>query len=146
VAIITTDAFPNDFFSGRVARIAPVLKEQSRQARVEIDIANEDMRLKPGMFVRTQLQFAVHENAATVPISALVTRNGTQGVFLADRQEQIARFVPVRLGIVTSDRAEVLDPSLSGEVVTLGVHLMVDGASIIIPDSRERAASAAEQT
>lgn len=146
VAIITTDAFPNDFFSGRVARIAPVLKEQSRQARVEIDIANEDMRLKPGMFVRTQLQFAVHENAATVPISALVTRNGTQGVFLADRQELIARFVPVRLGIVTSDRAEVLDPSLSGEVVTLGVHLIVDGAAIIIPDSREGAASAAEQT
>jgi hypothetical protein len=60
--------------------------------------------------------------------------------------EHIARFVPVTLGITTSDRAEVLDPSLSGEVVTLGIHLVVDGAPITIPEQPGRGGLWAEQT
>jgi RND family efflux transporter MFP subunit len=145
-AIISTDAFPRETFSGRVSRIAPLLKERSRQARVEIEIFNESMQLKPGMFVRTQIQYAVREKATVVPVSALVTRNGAQGVFLADRQSHTARFVPVTLGITTRDRAEVLDPPLTGDVVTLGIHLVVDGAPITIPEPREQAASLGEQT
>jgi RND family efflux transporter MFP subunit len=145
-AIVTTDAYPGEIFTGHVARIAPVLKEQSRQARVEIEIPNEHMRLKPGMFVRTRIQFAVHENATVVPVSAIVTRNGTQGVFIADRQTASARFVPVTLGIITQDRAQVLEPALTGEVITLGIHLMVDGTAITISESVKQAASPAEQT
>jgi len=145
-AIVTTDAYPGEIFTGHVARIAPVLKEQSRQARVEIEVPNEQMRLKPGMFVRTRIQFAVHENATVVPVSAIVTRNGTQGVFIADRQTASARFVPVTLGIITQDRAQVLEPALTGEVITLGIHLMVDGTAITISESVKQAASPAEQT
>ncbi len=145
-ATVTTDAFPGEVFTGHVARIAPVLKEQSRQARVEIEIPNEHMRLKPGMFVRTRIQFAVHENATVIPVSALITRNGKQGVFLADRETASARFVPVTLGITTHDRVQVIEPDLSGEVVTLGVHLMVEGAAINIADSVKQAASPTEQS
>lgn len=145
-AIVTTDAYPGEIFTGHVARIAPVLKEQSRQARVEIEVPNEQMRLKPGMFVRTRIQFAVHENATVVPVSAIVTRNGTQGVFIADRQTASARFVPVTLGIITQDRAQVLEPALTGEVITLGIHLMVDGTAITISKSVKQAASPAEPT
>ena len=137
LATVTTDAHPGETFTGRVARVAPVLKESSRQARVEIEIANERMRLKPGMFVRAHIQFAVHENATMVPVSALVTRNGTQGVFWVDRQERIARFVPVTIGITTRERAQILAPPLSGEVVTLGIHFVVDGAAITIRESPE---------
>lgn len=144
-AIVTTDAYPGESFTGHVARIAPVLKEQSRQARVEIEIPNEHMRLKPGMFVRTRIQFAVHENATVVPVSAIVTRNGTQGVFIADRETANARFVPVTLGIITNDRAQVLEPALTGEVITLGIHLMVDDTAITISESVKHAASPAEQ-
>jgi RND family efflux transporter MFP subunit len=145
-AIVTTDAYPGESFTGHVARIAPVLKEQSRQARVEIEIPNEHMRLKPGMFVRTRIRFAVHENATVVPVSAIVTRNGTQGVFIADRQTASARFVPVTLGITAHDRVQVLEPALTGEVITLGIHLMVDGTAITISESVKQAASPAEQT
>jgi RND family efflux transporter MFP subunit len=145
-AIITTDAFPDRTFTGRVIRIAPLLKEQSRQARVEIEIPNEQMWLKPGMFVRARIQFALHENATVVPIAALVTRAGAQGVFVADRRENVARFVPVTIGITTADHAEVLDPPLEGEVVTMGIHLVVDGAAITIPENTTRTAASAEQT
>ncbi len=132
-AVISTDAFPGRTFTGKVIRIAPILKETSREARVELEIPNAQKILKPGMFARVQIQFNEHKNATVVPVAALVKRNGTQGVFLADLQEQKARFVPVTIGIVNGAQAEVLNPPITGAVVTLGHHLLEDGSSIVLP-------------
>ena len=135
-AVISTDAFPGRTFIGKVIRIAPLLKETSREARVEIEIPNAQKLLKPGMFVRVQIQFDEHKNATVVQVAALVKRNGIQGVFLADLQEQKAQFVPVTIGIVNSVQAEVLNPPITGAVVTLGQHLLEDGSSIVLPDKK----------
>jgi RND family efflux transporter MFP subunit len=137
-AVISTDAFPGQTFSGRVVRIAPLLMEKSREARIEIEISNKQRRLKPGMFVRVQIEFQQHENATVVPIAALVKRNGQQGVFELDRSEKKAHFVPVELGIVNGTQAEILNPPLSDAVVTLGPHLLEDGSKIILPDETPR--------
>ncbi len=137
-ALISTDAFPGQTFSGKVVRIAPLLMEKSREARIEIEISNDQRLLKPGMFVRVQIEFKQHENVTVVPIAALVKRNGKQGVFEVDRSEKKARFVPVELGIVNGTRAEILNPQLSGAVVTLGQHLLEDGSKIILPDETRK--------
>ncbi|MGD9239029.1 MAG: efflux RND transporter periplasmic adaptor subunit [Desulfobacterales bacterium] len=133
-ALISTDAFPGRTFRGRVIRIAPLLMEKSREARIEIEISNNQRLLKPGMFVRVQIEFEQHENVTVVPIAALVKRNGEQGVFEVDRSEKKAHFVPVELGIVNGTQAEILNPPLSDAVVTLGQHLLEDGGNIILPD------------
>ena len=132
-ASINTDAFPGQIFSGKVIRIAPLLMEKAREARVEIEIPNAQMLLKPGMFIRVQIEFELHENATVIPLAALVKRNGNQGVFVVDGQEKKARFVPVTLGIVSEAQAEILKPRLTGSVVTLGQHLLEDGSDIILP-------------
>ena len=74
-----------------------------------------------------------------MPITALVQRDGRRGVFLADTDKMTARFVPLELGTVTSEVAEVLDPPISGKVITLGHHLLSDGGSIRLPETREKA-------
>lgn len=132
-AVITTDAFPEKSFPGTIIRVAPILRETSRQARVEIEVANPQRLLKPGMFIRAQIEFAKHDDATVVPVAALARRGGQQGVFLADTQKRKARFVPVTVGITHNGLAEVLKPTLSGEVVTLGQHLLEDGSAIILP-------------
>lgn len=137
-ALIDTDAFPGQTFTGKVVRIAPLLMEKARAARVEIEIPNEQMLLKPGMFVRVQIEFEQHENATVIPLAALVKRNGNQGVFVVDRQEKKARFVPVTVGIVDETRVEILKPQLSGAVITLGQHLLEDGADIILPNEMSK--------
>ena len=136
-AVISTDAFPGFTFSGKVIRIAPILKEKSREARVEIEIPNVQKLLKPGMFVRVHIQFDEHHNATVVPVTSLVKRNGKQGVFIADLKEKKARFIPVTVGIVNGIKAEILNPTITGAVVTLGHHMLEDGASIILPDKEK---------
>ena len=48
-----------------------------------------------------------------------------------------AFFRPVKVGIIEGENAEVLEPAdLSGYAVVLGQHLLQDGMSIILPESR----------
>ncbi len=138
-AIITTDAFPGHRFKGKVIRIAPLLKEKSREARVEIEIPNKDKLLKPGMFIKAQIRFDQHENATLVPVAAIVKRNGVQGLFLADLKQRKAKFVEITVGIANNTQAEIIAPPLTGAVVTLGHHLLEDGGSIILPAGKHRA-------
>jgi len=133
---VSTDAFPGKSFAGRVLRVAPLLKETSRQARVEAEVPNPDYLLKPGMYTPVQIEFARHQQATVVPVSALARRNNQEGVFLADTDNMKAQFVPLRLGIRTAELAEVIEPPLEGLVVTLGHHLLEDGAAIRLPGEK----------
>jgi len=136
-SIVTTDAYPDKTFTGSVVRIAPLLKESSRQARVEIEVPSPDQLLKPGMFVRAKIEFARHDNATLVPFAALVRREDKEGIFIADMNNLKARFVPVTTGIINGELAEVIEPKISGLVVTLGNHLLEDGSDIMLPENKD---------
>ena len=133
-ALISTDALPDKTMSGEIVRIAPLLKETSREARIEIEFANPEGLFKPGMFINIQIEFATHDDATVVPVSSVVKRDNQQGVFLADMENKVAQFVPVKVGISNSELAEIIEPStFSGYVVTLGQHLLAHGSPIILP-------------
>ena len=133
-AILTTDAYPGVEFKGKVARIAQLLEEGTRQAEVQLEISNPELKLKPGMFVRVLLEFASKDNAVIVPRNAIVKRDGQQGVFQVDPGKRIAQFVPVELGISSGNRVEITSPELELPVATLGNHLLTDGVPVLIPE------------
>jgi RND family efflux transporter MFP subunit len=133
-AAIEVDAFPGKEFSGRVSRIAPKLQESSRVAQMEVEVANDSLYLKPGMFCNVKVALAEKDSAQVVPTEAVVTRNGGSGVFVVTGGEAIAHYVPVEIGISASDRTEILSPELEGVVVTLGQHLLQDGSAVILPE------------
>ncbi len=135
-AVISTDALPGKTVSGEIIRIAPLLKETSREARIEIEIPNSEGLLKPGMFVNVQIEFEALDDATVVPVSSVVKRDNQQGVFLVDMENKIARFVPVKIGISNNELAEIIDPpSFSGMVVILGQHLLAHGTPVILPQA-----------
>lgn len=132
--VVSTDAYPAKTFAGRVIRVSPLLKEASREARVDIEVPNADRQLKPGMFVRARVEFSRHEGATVVPVAALARRNDRQGVFLADKTTMKAKFVPVEVGVTDGDKVEIVQPTLSGLVVTMGQHLLEDGSGIVVSE------------
>src|SRR5678815_2712693 len=52
MARVEVDAFPGEDFMGRIARVSPVLDPATRTAAIEVEIANPQYRLKPGMYAR----------------------------------------------------------------------------------------------
>jgi RND family efflux transporter MFP subunit len=129
-ARIETDAFPGESFRGRIDRIAPVFRETSRQARVELALANPADRLKPGMFIRAIITLQQVDSAVAVPESALTRRSDAEGVFRVNEAGDAVTWVPVQVGLRSEGWVQVLAPPLSGRVVTLGQHLIDDGSVI----------------
>lgn len=131
---LTTDAYPGMTFEGEIERIAPVFREATRQARVEVSIANPRYLLKPGMFIRATVVLERVPQATIVPYSALTTRNGRSGVFLVGEDGRSVAWREVTEGIRDGDRLQVSGEELSGRVVTLGQQLVDDGSAISIPE------------
>ncbi|HSL38863.1 MAG TPA: efflux RND transporter periplasmic adaptor subunit, partial [Desulforhopalus sp.] len=137
--LVAADAIADQNFPGILARLAPVIRETSRQARLEVAVPNPEQLLKPGMFVRLEIELASKQDALLVPRSALVQRNGNTTLYLADLQEGIARRVAVKIGLQEKEVVEIIAPEIGGEVVTLGQHLLSDGARITVPGRSETA-------
>ncbi len=134
-AMIYSDAIPNRSFPGKVTRIAPVLDEKTRTAQMEIAVQNPEQLLKPGMFCRITIVLEEKNNAQIVPSKAIVKMNGDTGIYIADMEASIAKYIPVTIGITDEKRTEILEPKIEGMVITIGQYLLRDGSSIIIPNA-----------
>lgn len=49
-------AFPGEPFEGRVSFVAPTMDPRTRTVKVRLEVDNRDLRLKPEMFVRAEVQ------------------------------------------------------------------------------------------
>ncbi|MBF0470135.1 MAG: efflux RND transporter periplasmic adaptor subunit [Gammaproteobacteria bacterium] len=128
---ISAIAWPEERFKGTVRRIAPALRRESRQARVEIEVANGDFRLKPGMSVAIRVQLQRLEAAQLIPFEALTTRRDERGVFVLDPDQRV-RWLAVTPGIEEGGWVAVAEQNIEGEVVTLGQQLIEDGATVVV--------------
>jgi len=135
-AWLSTDAFPGERFEAQIDRISPVFRETSRQAKVELQVANPDQRLKPGMFVRVSVILDRVENAVIVPQQALTQRNDRDGVFVVSPDGCSVLWREVSIGIQEGERVQVKGQGLSGQVVILGQQLVDHGSRITIPDHK----------
>lgn len=131
-ASVNVDAFPGENFSGRIARVSPVLDATTRTATIELEIPNGDYRLKPGMYARVNITTDNRRDALAVPANAVVDVNGRRGVYVAD-ENNTARFRAVRVGIEDPKFIEILEGINEGDtVVTTGAAGLTDGARFTV--------------
>src|SRR6185312_2225951 len=72
---VTTSAWPDKNFSGRVARIAPNVSATSRTLTIEAEIQNPSGELKPGQFATIRILQARVAPAVLVPSRAVRTES-----------------------------------------------------------------------
>ena len=145
-AHLSCDAYPAEKFIASVARIAPRFAPDSRQARVELTVPNQDQRLKPGMFVRAELILKTVEDATLVPVAALANRLDSVVVYVVDDNTNTVREVPIRIGLRDHGEVQVIGDNISGNVVVLGHQLIGDGSAITIPGKATSAIGAKNPT
>ncbi len=131
-ATLRTDAHPGRDFPAEVARVAPVFRAASRQARVELTVENEDHELKPGMFVRAEVLLDRADDVTIVPVEALAKRAGQDVLFVLDAEGTSVAMRPVERGIRDGERIEVRGDGIVGSVVTLGQQLLEDGSRVAV--------------
>ncbi|MGA9343182.1 MAG: efflux RND transporter periplasmic adaptor subunit [Rhodanobacteraceae bacterium] len=76
------DALPGKEFTGKVARIAPVVDAASGTFRVTCEFNDASEVLRPGMFGRIDIRYDEHLDALTIPRSALIDEDGETSVYV----------------------------------------------------------------
>lgn len=89
-ARISSTALGGDARTGRITYIDPQLNEETRTAKVRVELTNAGERLKGGMFVEVEFQVSGVEAAGeelSVPAAAIQRMGERTIVFIADEKE-----------------------------------------------------------
>lgn len=128
---LSVDAYPDRSFKGKVFFISPQVDVELRSFEVKARISNNKPLLNPGMFGRLQVITEVHEDALTVPWESVIETEEETYIFTVDGD--VARKVPVHLGKVTAEWAEILRSELSpgASVILEGKFAVKDGMKVV---------------
>ncbi|HMJ15616.1 MAG TPA: efflux RND transporter periplasmic adaptor subunit, partial [Polyangiaceae bacterium] len=102
-------------YTGKVARLAPAIEQQSRSLLVEADIQNPG-NLRPGSFAHARIVIG-KTPALTVPASAIVQFAGLQKVITVVNGKAVEKRITV--GKTSGERTEVLSGLRKDEAVVV---------------------------
>jgi RND family efflux transporter MFP subunit len=126
---ITTSAWPDRNFSGRVARIAPNVSATSRTLTVEAEIENSSGVLKPGQFATVRILQERAEPAVLIPARAVVTEAGVSRVYVIKNGHAEQRLV--QTGQKEGDLIEIKSGVAADEqVATSNLEQLTDGIAV----------------
>jgi RND family efflux transporter MFP subunit len=126
---VTTSAWPDKNFAGRIARIAPNVSAQSRTLTVEAEIDNSGGALKPGQFATVRILQERAEPAVLVPSRAIVSEAGVSRLFVIKDGHAEQRVV--QIGQAEGDLVEIKNGVAADEqVATSGMERLTDGVAV----------------
>ena len=126
---MSTSAWPDKNFSGRIARIAPNVTANSRTLTVEAEIENSSGVLKPGQFATVRILQPRPQAAVLIPARAVTTESGVSRVFVIKNGHSEQRLV--QLGQTEGDLIEVKSGIAADEqVATSNLEKLSDGVTV----------------
>jgi RND family efflux transporter MFP subunit len=135
---ITTAAYPNERFSGRITSLAPAASPGSLVFDVEVTVPNGKGRLKPGMVASFELERDGAPASLTVSLAAILRstkRADGYALFVVEEENGAAhaRLREVTLGEMVATGVSVTSGLREGErVVVSGTTIVTDGEAVEI--------------
>ena len=127
-AEIRLDVYPGEVFRGEVSFLAAELDPAARTLDVEVEIANPDGRLRPGMYAHLEIPRRTLEQAVLIPLAAVVELEEQSVVYVVEDERAVQRVV--ELGTVFGDEVVVASGLAAGE------RLIVEGQRLVSPRQR----------
>jgi len=124
---ITAKSYPGEKFEGTISLINPFLEEAKRTAKVRIDIPNPDFKLRPGMYVNTELAMNMGEGL-TIPVSAVMPTGTRNVVFISKGEGKLEPRI-VQIGSKYGESYEVQNGLHEGEQVVASANFLIDAES-----------------
>lgn len=123
---VTLDAYGDEKFAGRIARIYPTINNATRTFQVEVSVPNNDERVRPGMFARVTLPYAT-VNRVIISDRAVnkLMGSGDRYVFIYNPADSTVRYSKVELGQHMGYEYEVLSGVKNGDQVVVRGQLGV---------------------
>ncbi len=118
---VTVDSMPGRVFQGTVTRFAGALDPSTRTMRTEIEMANPQLLLRPGMYGRALLSLDTRPDAITLPSDAVRVEGDATYVYC------------VVDGLATRSAVQ----TAVGDATTVEVTAGLDGSEQVVVVARE---------
>ena len=127
------DAYPDQVFTGRIAKLDSRIDERTRAITARAEFANPGFRIKPGMMMRISIEQGVRM-APSAPESAVQFEGDTAYAFkIVTRDGKMtAQRVEVRRGANENGQVEII------EGLRVGDRVVANGLNRVQPDAAIR--------
>jgi membrane fusion protein (multidrug efflux system) len=140
--LVTTDAFKDASFTGKITAVSPKVDANTRNIQIEAQLANPDKKILPGMFANVNIKLGDEVKMLTLPQTAVTYNPYGSTVFIAkptgkkDKQGKPAleaQQVFVTTGPTRGDQVAILKGVEEGAtVVTSGQLKLKNGTPLIV--------------
>ncbi len=142
---VTTDAYPDQRFEGKITAINPGIDPATRSVRVQATLPNSDRKLRPGMFASVDLILGHTETVLLIPSTAVQHAPYGDSVFVIEEPDEksedttaslVVRQQFVRLGDHQGDFVVAREGVKEGDrIVSTGVFKLRPGQAVEIDNT-----------
>jgi membrane fusion protein (multidrug efflux system) len=137
---VTAEGIEGSAVTGKITAVNSIVDEDTRNILVQAKLANPDEKLRPGMFVETQVVLGASTPVVALPTSAIAYAPYGNSVFIVGpmkgpdgKSYNGVRQQFVKLGASRGDQVAVVSGVKPGEeVVSSGVFKLRSGAAVVV--------------
>ena len=115
---VRVDSLNGKTFTGAISRFTHDVDDNTRTMITEIEVPNPKLELVPGMYATVLLKVEKRPQALAIPTEAVIA-GSPPTVYIVNPDNRIEER-PVKLGLETPDKYEVLSGLHEGELVVIG--------------------------
>ncbi|QXP69328.1 efflux RND transporter periplasmic adaptor subunit [Polaribacter sp. R2A056_3_33] len=131
--VITTNAYSNKEFKGKVDFIDPILDSKTRTVKLRVVLNNKNELFKPGMFVEGKIKgvdSSIKKQVLSIPASAILWTGKRSVVYLkSNANEPVFQMQKITLGNQFGDNYQVLEGLNNGDEIVTNGTFTVDAAA-----------------
>ncbi|MBR5475777.1 MAG: efflux RND transporter periplasmic adaptor subunit [Bacteroidaceae bacterium] len=124
------ETYGDEVFTGKINIIYPIINASTHTFTAEITLANNDRRVRPGMYGHATVNFG-NQNNVVVPDAAVMKQAGSGDYYVFTYSNGIVKNNKVSLGRRIGDKYEILSGINEGDnVVIAGQVNLADGKEV----------------
>jgi RND family efflux transporter MFP subunit len=124
------NSYGDEEFNGKIDIVYPTINAATHTFPVEIKLANENMKVRPGMYGKAIVNFGTTEHVV-IPDIAVVKQTGSGDYYVYTYEDGKVSHRKIEIGRRMGNRYEVISGIESGSmVVTAGQLSLADGVEV----------------
>lgn len=128
---ITNYNLDKDTLDGFISQISPVINPDTRTFQSMLEIKNDDLLLRPGMFVKAAILSEKRNKTIVIPKETIISRQNGKVVFIVENG--IASEKSIKTGLENQDVIEVIDGlKINDRLVVSGFETLRDKSKVSV--------------